>query len=334
MSEMIDVYFYLNEGDFNRVKDLESIEEFTLHHPQLVWSWGTYFRMKQAGFPVTLINKLPESGIVIIPAIYLAMFQKPPAKVLLICTVADTPPPIFMQVNLTQNPVQKWQYPNLFRFPVWYHVPHWPQPNIIPRDQNRGDRFENVAFFGHDDQLDPQLQSKAFLEDLQAIGLRFAIVEKDFNDFSEVDAVLAIRVFSNELLPHKPYTKLVNAWTAGVPAIVGPESAYQSIRKSELDFLCVKNYGELISALKQLKLDKRFREAMVRNGWERKREYTDESIIKVWAQLLFTDAQSYYQEWVRRSSIGRQIFYTDLFLSRALRSAKNKFQKRFRFATN
>src|ERR1043165_3814548 len=130
---MQQVYFYLNEYDYSRVKDLNRIEDFTLSHPQFVWSWGTYFRLKQRGYEVKLTHKIPEEGILVMPAIYLEMLQKPPRNVLMICTVADSPPPIYMQVNVAQNPWQPSQYRNLFHRPLWRHIPHCPQPRIIPR---------------------------------------------------------------------------------------------------------------------------------------------------------------------------------------------------------
>ena len=328
---MATVNFYLNEGDYNRVKDLEQIEEFTLHHPQLVWSWGTYFRLKQRGYDVTLCHKIPNDGILVMPAIYLALLQKPPANVLLICTVADSPPPLYMQVNVTQNPGQPSHYPNVFGLPIWRHIPHWPQPGLIPRNAVRGRIFENIAFFGHTDQLESSLRTETFRERLKQLGLNFEVRENDFTDYSSVDAVVAIRDFSNNVYVYKPYTKLINGWIAGTPVIVGPESSFQLIRKSEHDFLLAKNREELEQALFRLKNDESLRTKMIQNGYDRLKEFDEEAVAQAWANLLFKDAPMYYSQWKKKGTLSKQLFYADLFLSRSLRSVKNKLLQQIQF---
>lgn len=324
---MTKVSFYLNEGDYSRVKDLTKLEDFTLRHPQLVWSWGTYFRLKEREYDVNLICKIPESGIVVMPAIYLAMLQKPPDNVLLICTIADSPPPLYTQINISQNPWQPSQYRNLFGLPIWRHIPHWPQPGIIPRSEGRGNKFETIAFFGHSDQLDSFLATDDFRQELEGLGMKFEIREKNLSDYSDVDAVIAIRDFSDNPFLHKPYTKLINGWLAGIPVIVGPETSFRSIQKTDLDFLSAKSKEELIQNLRKLKEDESLRRRMIENGVQRMKEFSEESIIQAWQNLLFREAQIYFEQWTRKNHIARQLFYVDLFVSRSYRSIKNKLKK-------
>lgn len=330
---MSKVYFYLNEGDYNRVKHLTAVEDFTLRHPQLVWSWGTYFRLKNRGHDVKLTCTIPENGILVMPAIYPAMTQKPPAGVLIICTVADSPPLFYMPVNVTQNPLQPQQYRNLLYWPVWRHISHWPQPGIIPRAKERDGRFERIAFFGHRDQLESQLASADFQQKLNKMELLFEIRESDFTDYSDVDAIIAIRGFSNEPFLHKPYTKLVNGWLAETPVIAGTETSFSAIKKSELDYITVSSTDELVNALLRLKADAGLRKQMAENGRRRAAEFNEESVIRQWEQLLFTDAPAYLLKWEKTNRFEKQLFYLDLFLSRSFRSAKNKIINRLHRAT-
>lgn len=323
------VTFYLGEADYKRVKDLTSIEDFTLHHPQLVWVWSTYFRLKQKGYNVILSDEIPARGIVVISTIDFGLLQKPPKGVLVISTVADSPPRFYTHINVSQNPWQHRNYFNVLQFPVWRHIPHWPQPDIIQRNNTRGGRFENIAFLGHNDQLEPFLVSEEFKQAMQQMDLNFEIRNKQFHDYSSIDAILAIRRFSNDLLIHKPYTKLVNAWIAKVPAIVGKESSFRSIQKSELDFISVGNQQELLQALQTLKGDAALRMKMINNGIERATEFTEEAIVKEWEKLLFHDAPRYFEVWGGKNYLSKQLFYTDLLVSRSLRSIRKKISKKF-----
>jgi hypothetical protein len=322
------INFYLSAFDFNRVKDLDRIEESLLHHPQLVWVWSTYFRLKQRGYPVELCNTMPPKGVVVISAINFSLLQKPSRNLFLIVTVADTPPRFYSHVNVSQNPWQKRDYPNLFGFPVWRHIPHWPQPHIKERNPGRKERFENVAFFGHNDQLERSIQTEEFKKELREIGFNFKIRNQDFSDYQEVDVVIAIRSFSAKEYLYKPYTKLINAWMAGVPIIVGNESAFLSIKKSAFDFIRVQNKFELIEALKKLKSDKEYRYKMIRNGEYRATEFTEEKVLQEWVRLLFHETPVYYEKWLQKGKLGRKLFYTDLFVSRTFRSLKKKIISR------
>src|SRR5690349_4460227 len=111
---MSKIYFFLNEYDYEQVRNLAEIEDFTLHYPQLVWIWTTYFRLKRKGCDVVLCKALPDDGIVVAPALSLPMFQKPNRNIFLISVSADSPPRFFSHMNISQNPWQHKEYPNFF----------------------------------------------------------------------------------------------------------------------------------------------------------------------------------------------------------------------------
>ena len=52
---------------------------------------------------------------------------------------------------------------------------------------------------------------------------------------------------------NKPFTKLVNAWRAGVPAILGPESAFQSLHRENTDYFDVRSLDEIKRSLEALR---------------------------------------------------------------------------------
>ena len=131
-------------------------------------------------------------------------------------------------------------------------------------------------------------------------------------------------VFPLKKYLYKPYTKLINAWIAGVPIIVGNESAYHAIQKSEFDFLMAQEKSELIEALKKLKQDKDFRFKMVQNGINRGLDFTEEIIIQTWVRFLYEEVPVFYEKWLRKGGFGRKLFYTDLFVSRTFRSLKKR----------
>lgn len=84
-------------------------------------------------------------------------------------------------------------------------------------------------------QLCRELQLPAFAARLEALGVAFDVVHKgraqDWRDYREADVVVAVRPFDSSLHAAKPPSKLINAWLAGVPALLGAEAA-RSFRRS------------------------------------------------------------------------------------------------------
>ena len=98
----------------------------------------------------------------------------------------------------------------------------WPQTGLRPRDPARGERFENIAYYGLPERLAPQLRSQDFERRMQSLGFRFRVVERNcWDDYRETDAVLAVRSFAQLPFDKFPPSKLYNSWFAGVPALLG-----------------------------------------------------------------------------------------------------------------
>jgi len=111
-----------------------------------------------------------------------------------------------------------------------------------------------------------------------------------WKDYSKVDVVLAIRSFDGNKYDYKPATKLYNAWVAGVPAILGSESAYQAERKTKLDYIEVKSVKGVIKAIKKLKENKKFKRAIVKNGFERAKKISPDKITERWKKFFLNTA--------------------------------------------
>jgi hypothetical protein len=192
-----------------------------------------------------------------------------------------------------------------------YYIPGWPMPGLIPRDARRGDVFENIAFFGIEGELDPGLRGPKWGRRLAEMGLDWtAVPSQEWTDYSDVDAVVAARDFGypGEFLL-KPPSKLINAWHARVPAILGPESAFRHERRSDLDYLEVSSPGEIIEELCRLRDDSSLRKAVVEQGAERAREVSAAAIVSRWQHLIDEVAVPAYHDWVRSTSKAKRAFF-------------------------
>ena len=255
---MIPVYFYIPHNNLLSVKisDILQIEDvdnylhslsFRLHitHPVYSWILQTYLRLSADGFPCTLVGTLPHEGIVITYWESIPVDFKPSVELLIVGITADgIYPHPYTQIRVVQN------HKAALKFSASYYIPHWPHPGLIPRSSSRGDRFETIGYFGDANNLATELKSEAWQTQLQSLGLKWCPIEPDrWHDYSDIDTVLAVRSFEKRDYFQKPATKLFNAWHAGVPAILGTESAFESERKSDLDYIEVSSPDETLSRL-------------------------------------------------------------------------------------
>jgi hypothetical protein len=253
------------------------------------WTLQTYVYLKEYGFTCEPVERLPDEGIILAHRDLIPDRLKPLPKQLLICLQADRPPHPHAQLSVVHNP----RDPRIDMETVVY-IPPWPQIGMLPRSEKRRDVFENIAYLGWKHNLAAELQDARWYKSLRSLGLRFQMVtESDrdkWRDFSNIDAVIAVRSFASEPYYDKPALKLFNAWHAGVPAILGVESAYRAERKSHLDYIEVRSIDEVISALLSLRDNKGLRDAMIHNGRERAKETEAKVIVSLWINMLNTVA--------------------------------------------
>jgi len=252
------------------------------------WIVLTYCRLRDAGLPVVLDNRVPDDGIVVFYAgdkrAVRAQLRNG-QRALLAAVRSDRHPVGFADCEIVQNASSAERA---------LHVPHWPQPGLLPSDPARGTRIRTVLFPGTPQNLDAGFAAapwQAFLR-AHAIELRCSYgagvaPSRAPNDYRDVDVLLAVRPAAMGLVRNKPAWKLFNAWLAGVPAILGAESGYRELRESPLDYLEAASPDAALQALQRLIDDPQLHAAMVANGHARGAAFTNAATLARWQELLF-----------------------------------------------
>lgn len=277
-----------------------------------VWILQTYLRLKGAGYPVQISSDIPGDGIVVLHRqseleYFSRRFLRFPITV---TTNADTGVYRWADAEIVQDPTKA--APGRA-----YYVPFWPQPGLLPRSQNRGSVIHKVGFKGSHGRLDPAFTSDDWLQ-----FLRHRNVEWDYdvriqdaygvpkgrlrwNNYSDLDLVIGLGWLKLPQQIHKPPNRLVNAWLAGVPAILGPEPAFRALRRSELDYIEVETYEDAKRAVDFLLNHPDRYEAMIDNGRKRAAEFTTDRIVRRWAEVLFEVLPRVLRNW--RSRLARVV---------------------------
>ena len=271
--------------------------------------------------PCNLLEALPVSDV----AIFLSMslFSKSKTSInpnlFLVDIVAHGYPHPAAHFHLVHNKAHaRW-------LPRSFFIPHWPQPYLIPRNPDRGDRFENVCFLGDPEQLAIEFIFPSWGERLEKeLQLHFEIkIADQWHDYSDVDAVIAIRDISSARYLEKPGTKLYNAWHAGVPFIGGLDSAYAADGRPGVDYLVASSVEEAFQHLRRLKEDKVFRRQLVLHGTESGKAFTREATLLRWQTFLLETLPKLVEKWQKKSVLQRHFFVTTqrffCFLDRHLR---------------
>jgi len=244
----------------------------------------TYLHLKEKEFPCSLVREMPEEGIVIAHHSTIPPSLKPSHRLTIVDVMIDKGFLRYPYANfyVVMNPLQK------ILFSRYFYIPPWTQSSLIPRDPDRGELFENLAFVGTEKtELAEELKTGDFEKRLESLGLSWSVPQRSkWNDFSSYDAVVAIRSFGKELHKNKPALKLFNAWKAGVPAILGAESAYRLTGSKGENYLEVKSLGDLMENIKKLKNDPSLRKKLVKNGKEKLKNFTDDKIAKKWEEFF------------------------------------------------
>jgi hypothetical protein len=250
------------------------------------WIVLTFARLRDAGMDVRLSNCLPDAGVVVFyagdtRAVWSQL--RDGAPVLLAAVRSDRHPVGFADVEIVQNASSADGRRAL-------HVAHWPQPGLIPRDPARGDAVRVALFPGTPQNLDAEFTSHTTLDFLRGRGIELRSagsgMQPVWNDFRDVDVLLALRPASMGVVRNKPAWKLFNAWLAGVPAILGRESGYRELREGPLDYLEVATPADALRALQRLQDEPGLHAAMVANGLRRGSAFTTTATLERWQQLL------------------------------------------------
>ncbi|MEL6455295.1 MAG: hypothetical protein AAFQ40_11355 [Cyanobacteria bacterium J06623_5] len=310
------------------------------------WTIQTYLRLRSAGVVCELTDRLPDEGIVLCHSNVLRAVQvTPAARRFVICMKAEAPRCAIATMHVVQNPTEASLAGDC------YFLPHWPQPHLVPRDPSRGDRFETVAFFGHQNSLAPELMSHAWQVALAERGLRsraicntnpwyqYETVDASWNDYHDVDAVVAVRSFSalqrtvTGGFSNKPATKLYNAWLGGAIPVLGAESAYRKTGQPGRDYVEVVSFSDLLDSLDRLKGNAIIRQTFRARGQEQSELYKPEKIVRKWQVFLEAVAIPSYIEWCEYSDWQRTKAFSlaraASFWDRAVRRGQQQILRSF-----
>jgi hypothetical protein len=315
------IYFYLPHrgGDAGLPQQLDDYWPWICRHRNLgegrySWTLQTCLQLKAAGLPVELVTQFPRRGVVVSHRDFLPLYMRPRAGVFLVCIKPDRKEHPWAHQYVVQNPNDRiFDGRNRSRATV---IPLWSQPSLVRRRPDRGSRVETAAYFGRALNLAAPLKTAAFAETLAVLGVSWVPhVEMDrWHDYGAIDVIVAVRNFETEAVydpkldpDSKPPTKLLNAWMAGVPAIVGRESAFQHVRRGPLDAIEVSTVAELTDAIRDLRNRPQLYDAMVANGTVRAQEFGPEALVASW-RAFFTGAMAEaHDAWARQGAFRRQI---------------------------
>ncbi|HYU34774.1 MAG TPA: glycosyltransferase [Thermoanaerobaculia bacterium] len=286
--------FFLAGEDLDALSRIDRDRDWReLQTGERAWILQTWLLLYRAGHPVELSGTAPGDGLVVFHPRQKRLLLAQRSRLrdaVLVGTRADYRQPLIADFEILQN---SFYADGRRRF--W--IPHWPQPGLVPRDPARGERIERIAFKGFAANLHPGFREPEWagflaregiewIEDALAYAGRNRL-DLEWPDFRTVDLVVAVRPNQKTTRHSKPPTKLFNAWLAGVPALLGPESAYRELRRSALDYLEVASVAEAKEAVLRLRRDPGLYRAMVDNGLRRRVEFTPEALVPRWADLLF-----------------------------------------------
>jgi hypothetical protein len=250
------------------------------------WIIQTYLRLRQAlleaGVMATISDQPVLGAVNITHRDTLKQFSGQYRNCYVIGIRADRPPIQVCDWEILQNDLHAMHAHQR-------HLPFWPQPGLIPRAPELGKRIERIAYFGRTGTLSAWMSTPSFHAALKDIGVRFEIHEDRWFDYSNVDLVLAHRHEAPVMLEQKPPSKLINAWHAGVPALLGYEPAFERLRQSALDYFSVDSAEEVIAAVQRLQNEEGLYQSMVENGLRRRLAFSVEAIRQRWLGFLLNE---------------------------------------------
>ncbi|WP_204151612.1 glycosyltransferase [Leptolyngbya sp. CCY15150] len=292
--------------DYPNQFPLESLYERGVNTSD-IWTAQAYIDLKQCGLDVHLVPEIIPGQICFIPYYYLKA-RDWLHKSFVVALYHDCPRPMMCNQRFVINHSQI-QSQRLDHF-----ISHRPQPNMKPRNPSRGATIENLVFKGEAYNLFPPFRTPEFLAQLDAMDIRLVMnteftgnVFEGWANYRDADVVMAIRNTTHFDTSLKPALKLINAWTAGVPALLSPEPSYQRLRQSSLDYIEVCTPEDAIAALHHLKQNPDLYLAMIENGLRRSQEFTPAQTAMQWHQLLSGPIAAGYAQWLRQSPLQKKL---------------------------
>jgi hypothetical protein len=288
------------------------------------WLINTFIELRRRSLDVRLTDSFVKNAICLTSYDELRIADIPFNCYVVACQ-HDRARPEICEQRIVQNQLN-------VRIAQDHWMPLWPQPGLEPRNPGRGTMLQNIVFLGRRINLAKPFLDAEFSEGLSKLGVKFVIRGREpeqsyraWSDYSDVDIVLAVRNNTAYDLSIKPPSKLVNAWIAGCPAILGPEPAFQQLRQSELDFIEVRSTAEAIAAIEYLKNNPSVFLSMVENGRKRAQAFLPQQLAQRWWDLLSGPIATGYEAWQRQSPLRKMAGRPVEFIWRAARHRYERY---------
>ncbi len=318
-----------------RWSDLFSSSEESLPDPDTLhgriasyedcWIVLTYLHLKRRHLNVSISDRFTQGAICVASSPDIGIRNYTFSSFLVGCR-SDGPKPALSDFAVVQNEANVESETDVL-------IPHWPQPGLIPRDQRRSRRVENVVFKGAEVNLYKTFRSPEFQQELEHFGVRLLIsglTENqvvEWHDYENADLVLAVRDLTEKDALAKPASKLVNAWRAGVPALLGPEPAFRQLRQSSLDYIEVRTPQDALDAIRKLQQDPNLYQQMVTNGIERAEAFTVDRIAQRWREVLAGPVAQSYTHWCQRTQMSRMGEFVFRACRQKMFTARAKYER-------
>ncbi len=255
------------------------------------WVVQTYLHLKRRGMDVRLTGQPVEGAICVAHADHFVHIRKP-RQSFWVAVRPDRAPLALADLEVVQNPRQ-------VRASSHHLIPLWPEGSLIARDAARGTRVENVVYKGRAEWLAAEFRSPDFERALSAIGMRLRIDERDWQNYSDVDVVLAVRHAPRWITDLKPASKLINAWAAGAVAVVGEESAYRWAGQAGVDHVVATDARQALSALTALRDQPSRYQSMVEAGARQYTRFCPDALAAQWVEFLANEVGPRYAKWAQ-----------------------------------
>jgi hypothetical protein len=277
-----------------------SAREIDLHPERFApgetcWVLQTYLRcenqLRERGLRVTIGERLAPNAINIAHRDALNRWFAPYFANYIVSIRADRPKTTVCNWEIVQNGLEGEK-------PKTSTLALWPQPGLVGRAAGRGLAIERAAYFGRLGTTTPWLVSASFAQSMRRLGVSFSADSPNWHDYSSIDLVIAHREEAPCMLVQKPASKLINAWLAGVPALLNDEPAFRELRRSQLDYVAIDSAEDVLKAVTRLKTQPMLYQAMVENGFKRAQEFSVAAMQKKWLGVLceqvVPDAERYF----------------------------------------
>ena len=257
------------------------------------WVVQTYLHFKYAGLDVHLVDRYPDRELCVTAASNLNIRDYPIRCGLVVCRHDRGEQPLADYVIVQSHCPDSGDRG---------YVTHWPQPGLKPRLQSRENSISRLTYKGIHYNLDGQFHQESFIRRLRDLGVELNLQNGShdadvWRDYTQDDLALAARDLTTYDASVKPPSKLVNAWIAGCPALLGPEEAFLHYRRDDYDFFVIRSSDDVIRAIRYLKEHPSFYEEMRKRCALRADEFTYDKILARWHYIL---TRLVYPAWKKR----------------------------------